>query len=247
MKRSACCLQLDMGNSSTKWRLIQESEITRRGKYSVDDSASFDAFLACSAEVEQIWISSVLSTEAEGKQTKMMEEHWAVAPWFARSIDECDGFRNSYAEPARLGVDRWLAMLAVWQRRRGRACIIDAGTTMTCDVITDDGCHEGGYIIPGPALMEHALLRETDRVRFTENASYSLAPGCSTAAAVRHGVALAQVGAAVLAIDRARIEPAQLFFSGGDGEAVMKLADRGGSYAPDLVFEGLEIMAQHTD
>ncbi|MEM8563609.1 MAG: type III pantothenate kinase, partial [Pseudomonadota bacterium] len=241
------CLQLDMGNSSTKWRLLEEGSATRRGRYRIDDPDSLENFLACSSQIEQIWISSVLKTESEERQANLMLERWGVTPWFARSIPECDGFRNSYAEPARLGVDRWLSMLAVWRRLRGRGCVIDVGTTMTCDLITDEGRHDGGYIIPGAALMEHALLRETDRVRFAEEANLSLAPGRSTAEAVRHGVTLAQVGAAVLAVDRASIAPAQLFFSGGGGETVMQLAGKGGSYLPDLVFEGLEVMAQHID
>ena len=33
------------------------------------------------------------------------------------------------------------------------------------------------------------------------------------------------------------------FRQGGGGEELMKLTDRGGDYSPDLVFEGLEIMA----
>ena len=35
----------------------------------------------------------------------------------------------------------------------------------------------------------------------------------------------------------------QLFFAGGGGQALQASLQRGGDYRPDLVFEGLEIMA----
>ena len=92
--------------------------------------------------------------------------------------------------------------------------------------------------------MERALVLDTDRVRFEEDVDYALAPGTSTAEAVRHGIALAQVGAVVAALELNGGEPPALFFCGGAGETVMRLLDRGGSYVPDLVFEGLEIQAR---
>ena len=76
-------------------------------------------------------------------------------------------------------------------------CVIDAGSALTIDIVSAAGQHEGGYIIPGAALMERALLLDTDRVRFDEEVGYALAPGTSTAEAVRHGIALAQAGAVV--------------------------------------------------
>ena len=100
---------------------------------------------------------------------------------------------------------------------------------------------------PGMALMERALLQDTDRVRFAEEAGYDLAPGASTAEAVRHGIALAQAGALALALDRAGPAPPRLFFCGGWGRTLMGLLDRGGEYLPDLVVEGLEILAAGAD
>ena len=97
--------------------------------------------------------------------------------------------------------------------------------------------------LSGPALMERALLLDTDRVRFEEPAEFSLAPGTSTAEAVRHGIALAQAGAVMLALDRTADDAPALVFCGGGGEFLMGLLGRGGEWLPDLVFEGLEALA----
>ena len=143
-----------------------------------------------------------------------------------------------------MGVDRWLAMLGARRRCEGRLCVIDAGSATTIDLVDAAGQHEGGYIIPGPALMERALLLDTDRVRFAEDVDYALTPGKSTAEAVRHGIALAQVGAVAAVLDGVERVSPELIFSGGAGETLMRLLDRGGLLVPDLVFEGLETLAE---
>ena len=136
-----------------------------------------------------------------------------------------------------------MAMLGARTRYRGNLCVIDAGSAVTIDLVSADGQHAGGYILPGPTLMERALLLDTDRVRFEEDLVYNLTPGRSTAEAVRHGVALALVGAVELALARLGDPDVQLVFSGGAGEVLMDLLGRGGRWHPDLVFDGLEIMA----
>lgn len=247
MKMAAICLQLDVGNSGSKWRLLEGGESVARGIYRGGDELSRAALMDCTPALQQIWVSSVAGEVAEAKLTEMLTARWGVQPWFARSNASCGGVRNSYAEPARMGVDRWLAMLAARRRLQGRVCVVDAGSALTIDILNDSGLHEGGYIIPGPALMERALLLDTQRVRFAEEVSYALTPGVSTAQAVRHGIALAQAGALALVLDREGLTSAQLLFCGGWGDSLRQLLDRGGAYLPDLVFEGLAIMAATID
>ena len=243
MKRADTCLQLDVGNSSAKWRLVTHGRATATGKYLAGDEASRQLLLNCAAQVEQIWISSVAAPAAEAELAAMVRNQWGVEPWFARTRARSGNLVNSYDDPGRMGVDRWLVMLAASQRINGRACVVDAGSALTIDIVDASGRHEGGYIIPGPALMERALLLDTDRVRFAEEVDYDLTPGSSTAGAVRHGIALAQAGAVALAVDRYGNEPMELLFCGGGGEHLRQLVGRGGTCAPDLVFDGLQLMA----
>ena len=69
-------------------------------------------------------------------------------------------------------------------------------------------------------------------------------PGTSTAEAVRHGIALAQVGAITRVLEDCGADQPTLLFSGGGGEALMGLLGKGGEYVVDLVFEGLEVLAE---
>jgi type III pantothenate kinase len=237
------CLQLDVGNSSAKWRLVRGDHVIERGNYRSGDAGALAALLDCSDRPDDIWISSVAAPAAEQELDRLLIDRWGIQPWFARTQACAGSLQNSYADPGRMGVDRWLAMLGARRRVSGRLCVIDAGSALTIDIVSTDGRHEGGYIIPGAALMERALLLDTDRVRFDEAVDFALSPGTSTAEAVRHGIALAQAGAVVMALDQAGAEPVALLYCGGAGERLMQMVGRGGDWVPDLVFEGLEVMA----
>jgi type III pantothenate kinase len=243
MNVTGTCLQLDVGNSNAKWRLVNRAGIIDRGTYRRGDDSTQQLLLNCSKIVDHIWIASVASAAAEAELAGLLENQWGIAPWFARTQARTGSLCNSYEDPARMGIDRWLAMLGARARARGRLCVIDAGSALTIDIVSAAGQHEGGYIIPGAALMERALLLDTDRVRFDEAVGCDLAPGTSTATAVRHGIALAQTGAVTLALEQAGREPMVLLYCGGAGETLMQLVNRGGEWLPDLVFEGLEAMA----
>ena len=243
MKMAGSCLQLDAGNSGAKWRMLRSGRVAQRGTFLPADEQSLADFLAGTEAPEQIWISSVASPRAQSALTHALLEQWGVQPWYARTQAETDGLVNSYADPARMGVDRWLAMLAARVLVKGRLCVVDAGSALTIDIVAENGQHEGGYIIPGAALMERALLLDTDRVRFEEDAGYQLAPGKSTAQAVRHGVALAQAGAVGLVLGQQKLANDQLVLCGGGGGALQQFLDGAGKCVPDLVFDGLALLA----
>jgi type III pantothenate kinase len=239
------CLQMDVGNSSAKWRLVSaDNSVAQRGEYKTDDAHTLKQLLSISVAPEEIWISSVADERSESKIRDILVGQWGVEPWFARTEKQTNTLLNSYAEPSRMGVDRWLAMLAAREKLLGRICVVDAGSALTIDVVAADGLHEGGYILPGPELMERALLLDTDRVRFSEEAAYELTPGRSTAEAVRHGIALAQAGATRLALEQLNIADGQLILCGGGGPTLQLLLGGAGTLSPDLVFEGLTIMAK---
>jgi len=237
------CLQMDVGNSRSKWRLVDANGVVTRGVYTPGDRASTQPLLDCADSLDEICIASVAAPAEERELETLLRERWGVTPWFARTQARTGELTNSYVLPERMGVDRWLAMLGARQRERGRLCVVDAGSALTIDIVGASGRHEGGYIIPGAALMERALLLDTDRVRFEEDEGYGLAPGTSTASAVRHGIAVAQVGAVSTVLAQAGGNGIALFFCGGSGEQLMTLLQQGGEWVPDLVFEGLEVMA----
>lgn len=242
-------LLLDVGNSSVKWQLRQgENRIAGRSSLS-EIIVDIESRLRRGLRDVLILVSSVASDDAEQLLQGEFKARGASA-WFAVSRAELGGLKNSYAEPERMGVDRWLAMLGVRSNCEDRVCVIDAGSALTIDFLDAGGAHEGGFIIPGTGLMERALLLDTDRVRFERGPSSSLAPGKSTLEAVNHGLLLAQCGAIELAVRNAlRTGPLlKAYFTGGDAARlldVLRLPEPvKAAYCADLVFDGLVRQAQ---
>lgn len=259
-------LQLDLGNSRLKWRLIERGsdspgesargagagetaarpaltdEVLSRGACAPQD----DAWLHQPVTVAAVQVASVAGDATEAALAARVRDRFGVEPWFARTAARSGDLVNSYGEPQRMGVDRWLAMVAARARCGERLCVVDAGSALTIDLVAADGRHEGGYIIPGTALMARSLLADTDRVRFEEGAADSLSPGRSTAACVHSGIALAQAGALRLALAEASATGAapRVVASGGGGAALLALAGlEDAEYREDLVFEGLALVA----
>ena len=74
-------------------------------------------------------------------------------------------------------------------------CVIDAGTAVTVDLVSAEGEHEGGYILPGADLMRRALSNETDRIQVGTLEAPAITPGNNTQACVTAGSWRAVLGA----------------------------------------------------
>lgn len=126
-----------------------------------------------------------------------------------------------YADAQSLGIDRWLAVLAVRERTPpGQpALVVDAGTAITVDLLTADGCHGGGYILPGLQLQLDALARHTQRVQVGQPCWTQTGLGQTTAECVSYGVLASVVGAIRQASEAAQRQTGQapaLWLTGGD-------------------------------
>ena len=243
-------LELDLGNTRAKWRILNErAEVVARG---VDDIASWlngDFPTAWFADVKRVRIASVLSSEIEARLVENIQSKLVISPQIARSVAYCGGVSSAYAQPERLGVDRWLALIAAYQLARQAVIVIDLGTALKVDAVDDAGQHIGGYIIPGVELMERVLFAGTDRVRYEGSAPLeSVALGADTRSCVQNGIAAALMGAALMAVDQCRSRIGRrpvLYVSGGLG---LKMKDRleiaGYSdihFEADLVLNGLRL------
>jgi len=161
----------------------------------------------------------------------------------ARTQASCAGVRIAYADPSKLGVDRFLALLAA-HARGGAALVVGVGTALTLDLIDASGQHHGGRIAPSPALMREALHARASvlpreggtRVDFASDTTDALASGCE-------GAALALV-ADGFAAARERLGIAPILLLHGGGAPALLPALRDAAFAPSLVLEGLACWAR---
>lgn len=230
-------LEIDVGNSFLKWRLRQPGlrpGVSERIAVKTLSAGSFQELAA----VDSVCLASVADEAFNRWLAGLLVDAGLPAPMFARTSSVCAGVTNSYENPELMGVDRWLAMLAAWNKSGTACCVVDCGSAITVDYLDAAGTHRGGYILPGMRMLSAALINNTARV-FVDGLTegFDPSPGKCTSDAVTRGSdfmfdALVQRVLASLAPDE------RLFITGGDGDLFHRLAKRG-ECQPDLVLDGL--------
>lgn len=157
----------------------------------------------------------------------------------ARTQAAFAGLRVAYAEPARLGVDRFLAMLGARGRTAGAVLVCGVGTATTIDLVDAAGQHVGGRIAPSPRLMREALHARAAQLPvdggawrdWATDTDDALESGCTGAAA-----ALVQ---AAQADATARLGEAPTLVLHGGGAEALRPHLPGAQWWPSLVLDGL--------
>ena len=234
-------LELDFGNTAIKWRRLKDDVICDFGRLAGSADCVRDLLLP---ELALVRVASVAYHDREADLRALLCE-FGVPHEFAVSQPECAGVVNAYQDVSRMGVDRWLAMVAAFDSCGGACVVVDAGTALTIDVVARDGRHQGGYILPGAGLVLKALSDGTGRVRFGEEGLQSTVPGMNTDDCVHNGKWLGMVGAVKAALNEAESligGKYDVYITGGDGLAVKSLVGKNAvlwHYREDLVLDGL--------
>lgn len=245
-------LLVDIGNTRIKWATLSGGELVRRGSAVHRDS--LDAAVAALA-VELPARARVVAANVAGEGVaERLRALVATRPGASLTLvatsAERFGVRCAYAEPRRLGVDRWVAVLAAYHAARGAACAISAGTAVTFDAVDAHGEHLGGLIFPSAPLLAAALDRNTSDIGSTA-AAPAVARGLelfgrNTDAAVGHAAWLALSSAldrAVATVERALGTRPVVYLSGGDADALRGWLETRVELRADLVLEGLKLFA----
>ncbi|HMN43600.1 MAG TPA: type III pantothenate kinase [Povalibacter sp.] len=240
-------LLFDIGNTRIKWAVADERGL---GEQYAAAHADWDAgafariVLDRSPRPARVLISNVGGQRIGELLRAGIHERWQIQPEFVASTAAACGVRNAYPVPGNLGVDRWLGVIAAYQRSRQLTCIVGVGTAMTIDGVDASGQHLGGLIVPGPDLMVSSLLRNTsDIARRAEQGSRSDALFAdNTQGAIYQGAAhalAALVDRSVDAMSREHgVQPA-LLLTGGAASAIERLIRAPFESVPDLVLQGL--------
>jgi type III pantothenate kinase len=239
-------LLVDIGNTNLKWTLgapragipLEPMRTLRHhGGLPIDLLASWEALEGPG----RVRVSSVAATALTDALCRAIWAFWGLQPEVVRPHAQCQGLRIAYEDPSRLGVDRWLALLAARQLVAAPVLVLDAGTAITFDLLLADGRHLGGLILPGVETMRQALLANTQIPAVTPaEVDDSWASDTATAIAVASldsPVALAERLLRKLAAE-AGAEPV-LIVTGGDAERLKSRLQVPALLVPDLVLQGL--------
>jgi type III pantothenate kinase len=239
-------LAIDAGNSRVKWGGFANGDWIATGAAAHRELQLLTRAMAGMPSPEKIVISNVAGERVRRSLLELLANAPVSPEWVASERERC-GVRNGYADPAKLGSDRWAALIAAHRLQLGPVLVVNAGTALTVDAITQRGEFLGGLIVPGIALMmqalttgtAHAHARQGEFARFPVNtldAIYSGAINATVGSIERMSAALsARTGT-----------PAHYIVSGGAAAALMPHLDPQTIEVKHLVLQGLVTIAEST-
>lgn len=250
-------LLLDVGNTRIKWGVLDRGNMQRTGHISRQQLREQGLQVLTTKiprHVDEVFASNVAGTSFGTRLAGVIGMHCSCDVRFARTTRSGWGVTNGYTQPRRMGVDRWVALVAAWAETRGACLVVDAGTAVTLDALDDNGVHIGGQIIPGISLMAGSLATGTSDIAAVKPKASGGEPGLgmfgrNTAAAVREGVQNAVAGA----VDRAfrtlqsnAYDPT-IVLTGGDASRILNALCVAPVHRPHLVLHGLAHMLEATE
>ncbi len=232
-------LWLDIGNTRVKHWLTEAGQVQSHGAelhlQSPLDLLRGLRVLFAGLGARWVALSSVLDADTNLAVLHLLQS--LAVPVHAVQVQAEHRQMRSRYDPTRLGMDRWLQVLAV-AADFPEACVVGCGTALTIDVL-DGGVHQGGYILPSLHLQREALNHGTRQIRIPDGSLSELSVGRNTHDAVHHGIVLGLVGAIEKTLHHQPHRP--LFLTGGDAALLagfLQVRNRV-QVVPDLLLAGL--------
>ncbi|MHB8551688.1 MAG: type III pantothenate kinase, partial [Acidiferrobacterales bacterium] len=217
-------LLVDLGNSRLKWALAHGSEWRTGGfAYGVQFGPDLDREWSDIGRPRRVVAANVSSAERARALASWIQHRWAMPVDFLEAGRSQLGVTNTYDEPARLGADRWAALIAARHLYSGSICIVDCGTAVTLDALGADSIYRGGVILPGITLMRDCLRTGTAGIRSVDGRDDSCLAR-NTADAVAAGTVFGVAGAVMRIIEEFRTAlgtDMRVIFSGGAATPVI--------------------------
>lgn len=245
-------LLIDIGNTRIKWARadaqgLGEQLAVVHADWTVQEFVQ--QVLDAGARAERVLIANVGGKRMGDLAEAALLRHWQLQPQFMQSPAAGAGIRNAYPEPAKLGIDRWMAMLGAKSLEAGAVCVVSVGTAMTIDGVDASGRHLGGVIVPGPDLMVSSLLKNTSDIapRAAGGRTQQQLFADNTLGAVHQGAVQALASLIERALETMRDQLGQspaLLLTGGASARLRGAIRSPGREIPDLVLRGLLVAAR---
>mgnify|MGYP002672867764 FL=1 len=197
-------LCLDIGNTHTHYAVMEN----RRGLISgvletryISSAADGVPALMLRKDVKAMQLDGIafcsvvpVATERLEQCLQLMTDLPVCRVW----NENCPGLGIHYPKPSEIGPDRLANCIGAQARFGAPAIIIDMGTAVTFDILTENG-YEGGIIAPGIGVMTKYLHEQTALLPELQPRELLLAEddsavGKSTLAAMKFGCAVGFAG-----------------------------------------------------
>ena len=242
--KSAAYLLIDVSNSFTKLAFASRARLAKPTKVPTRDlTALYLRRVLKKQNAEAVVVSSVVPAK-----NKVIAA--AVRPrrvlWLTAKINL--GVGVDYPSPETIGADRLANAAAVAKLYGCPAVVVDFGTAVTFDIVSEKKCYIGGVIAPGLESMTSFLYHRTALLPKLSLKEPRQAVGKSTRAAMLAGAVYGYRGLVREILGRIKAERfarkrVRIVATGGYAQLIASHLREIGWVHPNLTLEGLRIVA----
>ena len=247
-------LALDIGNTRLKWALYTaahpDADLLAQGAEFLEniDKRAEGAWRGM-APPQQV-LGCVVAGDTVRRRVQEQMDPWDVVPQWVVASEAEAGLRNGYDHPARLGADRWVAMIGAYHRMLSQGdaqpmVVVMVGTAVTVEAVDAQGKFLGGLILPGHGIMLRALESGTAGLHVPTGEVRQFPT--NTSDALTSGGTYAIAGAVECMVQHVRekcgTEP-KCIMTGGAGWKMAPSMTRPFELVDNLIFDGLLQVAQ---
>ena len=238
-------LVIDIGNSRTKWALVSSDGALSEFEVCMNANIAKSYLNVAAQKADSALIANVAGAGLAQQISQLLSP---LTINFLTATSQACGVTNGYADPAKLGADRWAALIAAWQRTKRATLVVNAGTAITIDMLDEKGTFLGGTIMPGLRLMHESLSNNASQLNIEEGVVHNF-PN-NTQDAVATGNINAVAGAIGIMLKRLEKQCGwlpKLILSGGDANKIaeaLKLNLKQVIMIENLVLQGLVLLAK---
>ncbi len=249
MARDSDYLLIDISNSYAKFAFASKRRISAPVRIATNKlSSGVVSGLLVQREARKVVVSSVVPAKnsaisrAARKKAKVIWLDWKLKL----------GVEIDYPKPQSIGADRLANAAAVAELYGCPAIVVDFGTAVTFDIVSEHRSYIGGVIAPGLEAMTNFLYQRTALLPRLSLKEPRHAVGKSTIEAMLSGAVFGYRGLVreILARIRAEQFPRKkvwIVATGGYARLIGERLPEIGVIRPHLTLEGLRIVANLND
>jgi type III pantothenate kinase len=246
-------LAVDIGNTQTHLgafegeRLIEHWRFQTRAGATGDELAErIGALLSLSrmtlAEIDSVCVASVVPPL--GTRYEQLTERYLDAKCLTVGPGTETGMPIRIDDPYKVGADRLVNAVAAYDRFRSACVVVDFGTGINFEAVSDEGEYLGGAIAPGLEISLSALVDRAARIPRIELDEPEAAIGRSSQAAIQSGVVFGFAGLIDGVIGRMEEElgEVRLLATGGLAAAIVPFTETVSEVDELLTLKGLRLI-----
>lgn len=251
-------LAIDIGNTTISLAFMRGSRILRRFSVSSElgtslGQAELNRVLRLlkrgSNPLERIMICSVVPNRDKFVKSALQDnlaDKKQKLEIYIVGKDIVVPIENRYNDPSAVGQDRLVGAYAAKQLYGAPVIVIDFGTAITFDVISEKGAYEGGIIVPGIRLSAESLFKKTALLpNITDFHWPKTLVGKTTQDSILsglfHGYMQMCNGLVCQLKSMFKVEP-QVVLTGGYAALLKRHGNFPAVHEPDLIFKGLQLL-----